>query len=160
MLAAQNITKRFAGVTALENVTMELYAGKVNAILGENGAGKSTLMKILSGVYSDYEGEVLLNGKKVNFNNPREAQHAGIAIIHQELNLVPHLGITENIFLGRELVNIFGALNRKAMRVKTQELLDRLKLSVSPDTLIADLKVASSRNCQSPFNRLQRHHYG
>jgi ribose transport system ATP-binding protein len=145
MLVAQNITKRFAGVTALENVNMELYAGKVNAILGENGAGKSTLMKILSGVYPDYEGEVLLNGKKVNFNNPREAQHAGIAIIHQELNLVPHLSITENIFLGRELVNSFGALNRKAMRVKTQELLDRLKLSVSPDTLIADLKVGQQQ---------------
>lgn len=145
MLVAQNITKRFAGVTALENVNMELHAGKVNAILGENGAGKSTLMKILSGVYPDYEGQVLLNGKQVNFNNPREAQHAGIAIIHQELNLVPHLSIAENVFLGRELVNSLGALNRKAMRVKTQELLDRLKLSVSPDTLIADLKVGQQQ---------------
>ena len=144
-LVAENITKKFSGVTALENVCMELHAGKVNAILGENGAGKSTLMKILSGVYNDYEGRVLLHGKQVNFNNPREAQHAGIAIIHQELNLVPHLSITENIFLGREITNNWGMLNRSAMRKKTQELLDRLKLSLSPDTLIAGLKVGQQQ---------------
>lgn len=118
MLVAKNITKRFAGVTALENVSMEFHPGKVNAILGENGAGKSTLMKILSGVYSDYEGRILLHGKPVAFNNPREAQQAGIAIIHQELNLVPHLTITENIFLGRELITSWGMLNTAAMRQK------------------------------------------
>lgn len=145
MLVAKNITKRFAGVTALENVSMEFHPGKVNAILGENGAGKSTLMKILSGVYSDYEGRILLHGKPVAFNNPREAQQAGIAIIHQELNLVPHLTITENIFLGRELITSWGMLNTAAMRQKTQEMLKRLKLNVSPDTLIADLKVGQQQ---------------
>ncbi|QJD98482.1 sugar ABC transporter ATP-binding protein [Mucilaginibacter robiniae] len=145
MLVAENITKRFSGVTALENVNLELHPGKVNALLGENGAGKSTLMKILSGVYPDYEGRILLNGEHVMFANPREAQHAGIAIIHQELNLVPHLSITENIFLGRELTTNWGTLNRKAMRQRTQELLDRLKLRVSPDTLIADLKVGQQQ---------------
>lgn len=145
MLVAENITKRFAGVTALDNVNMELQAGKVNAILGENGAGKSTLMKILSGVYPDYEGRVLLNGQQVNFTNPREAQNAGIAIIHQELNLVPHLSITENIFLGRELTTPLGMLDRKAMREKTQALLSRLKLNVSPDMLITDLKVGQQQ---------------
>jgi ribose transport system ATP-binding protein len=145
MLVAENITKKFSGVTALDNVCMELYAGKVNAILGENGAGKSTLMKILSGVYPEYEGRVLLKGKQVNFLNPRDAQHAGIAIIHQELNLVPHLSITENIFLGRELVNNWGMLDKKAMRDKTQQLLARLKLVVDADTLIADLKVGEQQ---------------
>jgi ribose transport system ATP-binding protein len=145
MLVAENITKRFSGVTALENVSMELHGGKVNAILGENGAGKSTLMKILSGVYPDYEGRILLKGKQVNFNNPREAQHAGIGIIHQELNLVPHLTITENIFLGREITNSWGMLNSEAMRDRTQQLLNRLKLPVSPDTLIADLKVGQQQ---------------
>jgi ribose transport system ATP-binding protein len=145
MLVTENITKRFSGVTALENVCMELHAGKVNAILGENGAGKSTLMKILSGVYPDYEGKVLLKGKQVNFSNPREAQHAGIAIIHQELNLVPHLSITENIFLGRELVNSCGMLDKKSMRDKTLGLLNRLRLNISPDTLIAGLKVGQQQ---------------
>src|ERR1700754_2378522 len=105
MLVVENITKKFSGVIALQDVNMELHPGKVNAILGENGAGKSTLMKILSGVYPEYEGRILLRGEQVNFNNPREAQHAGIGIIHQELNLIPHLSITENIFLGRELTN-------------------------------------------------------
>jgi ribose transport system ATP-binding protein len=145
MLHAENITKRFAGVTALQDVTMQLHAGKVNAILGENGAGKSTLMKILSGVYPDYEGRILLNGNPVKFNNPREAQDAGIAIIHQELNLVAHLTITENIFLGRELVNSWGILNRAAMRKRAKELLVMLNLDVSPDTLIVDLKVGQQQ---------------
>jgi ribose transport system ATP-binding protein len=145
MLVAENITKKFSGVIALDQVNMELHAGKVNAILGENGAGKSTLMKILSGVYPDYEGRVLLNGKQVNFTTPREAQNAGISIIHQELNLVPQLSITENIFLGRELTNALGMLDGKAMHAKTQHLLDRLKLQVSPETLIVDLKVGQQQ---------------
>jgi ribose transport system ATP-binding protein len=145
MLVAENITKKFSGVTALDNVCMELHAGKVNAILGENGAGKSTLMKILSGVYPEYEGRVLLRGKQVDFLNPRDAQHAGIAIIHQELNLVPHLSITENIFLGRELVNNWGMLNKRAMRDKTRQLLARLKLLVDADTPVADLKVGEQQ---------------
>jgi ribose transport system ATP-binding protein len=145
MLVAENITKKFPGVIALQNVTMQLYPGKVNAILGENGAGKSTLMKILSGVYPDYEGRILLNDEAVNFANPREAQHAGIGIIHQELNLISHLSITENVFLGREIANSWGILDRKAMKTRTQELLDKLKLNVSPDTLIYDLKVGQQQ---------------
>ncbi|OCX54395.1 D-xylose ABC transporter ATP-binding protein [Mucilaginibacter sp. PPCGB 2223] len=145
MLVAQNITKKFPGVIALQDVSMELYPGKVNAILGENGAGKSTLMKILSGVYPDYEGRILLRGEQVNFNNPREAQNAGIAIIHQELNLVPYLSITENIFLGRELTNSWGMLNANAMKTRTQRLLSRLKLNIDPDTLVGDLKVGQQQ---------------
>lgn len=145
MLVAENITKKFSGVTALDKVCMELHAGKVNAILGENGAGKSTLMKILSGVYPDYEGRVLLKGTQVNFSNPREAQHAGIAIIHQELNLVPHLSVTENIFLGREITGRWGMLDKTAMQSKTRELLRRLKLDIEPGTLIADLKVGQQQ---------------
>src|SRR5476651_325125 len=145
MLAAQHISKKFSGVTALDDINLELPAGKVTAIIGENGAGKSTLMKILSGVYADYEGDVIYKGKKVRFKDPREAQNAGIAIIHQELNLVPYLSITENLFLGRELKNAVGFLDKKAMRLKTGELLKKLKLSVAPDTLIADLKVGQQQ---------------
>src|SRR6478736_3889384 len=132
MLIAENITKKFSGVTALDNVCLELHAGKVNAIIGENGAGKSTLMKILSGVYAEYDGRIIYKDQPVRFANTRQAQAAGIAIIHQELNLIPYLTVTENIFLGREITTIWGTLDKKQMRNKTQELLNRLKLSVSP----------------------------
>lgn len=145
MLVAENIGKRFPGVIALENVNLTVAAGKVTAIIGENGAGKSTLMKILSGVYDDYEGNIIFKGNTVRFKNTREAQHTGIAIIHQELNLVPHLSITENLFLGRELTNSWGILDKKNMCLLTEELLQKLKLSVSPDSLIVDLKVGQQQ---------------
>src|ERR1700750_2149296 len=123
VLVAENITKKFAGVTALSSVNIELQAGKVTAIIGENGAGKSTLMKILSGVYADYEGRILFKGNCVTFDNPRKAQQCGIAIIHQELNLIPYLSITENVFLGRELINSWGMLDKTAMHAQTLTLL-------------------------------------
>jgi ribose transport system ATP-binding protein len=145
MLAVENITKKFSGVIALDNVSMELLAGKVNAILGENGAGKSTLMKILSGVYNDYEGRILYKGKPISFSNVRAAQDCGIAIIHQELNLIPYLTVQENIFLGREIVNAWGLLNKKLMRSKTEALLQRLKLEVDPGTLVSELKVGQQQ---------------
>ncbi|MEI7584711.1 ATP-binding cassette domain-containing protein [Runella sp.] len=145
MLTAENITKKFSGVTALDTVCLELHAGKVNAILGENGAGKSTLMKILSGVYRDYEGQITLNGQPVRFSGTRDAQNAGIAIIHQELNLIPYLSITENIFLGQEIETVFGILDKKQMRLKTVQLLAKLKLNVSPETKINELKVGQQQ---------------
>jgi ribose transport system ATP-binding protein len=145
VLAVENITKRFSGVIALNNVSMELHPGKVNAILGENGAGKSTLMKILSGVYPDYEGRILYKSNAVTFTSVRDAQDCGIAIIHQELNLIPYLSIQENIFLGREIVNELGFLNNKAMQAKTVALLQRLELNVDPDTSVVDLKVGQQQ---------------
>ena len=145
MLVAENISKKFSGVTALDNVCMELHAGKVNAIIGENGAGKSTLMKILSGVYTEYEGQIIYNGDTVRFKNTKDAQAKGIAIIHQELNLVPHLSVTENIFLGSELTTSFGLLDKKQMREQTRGLLNRLKLNVDPDAQIANLKVGQQQ---------------
>lgn len=144
MLVVENISKHFSGVAALDNINLEIHAGEVTAIVGENGAGKSTLMKILSGVYADYEGRVLLRGKLVTFSSPKHAQECGIAIIHQELNLIPYLSITENIFLGRELT-AWGGLDKKAMRLKTLELLKRLKLNLDPDTLVVDLKVGQQQ---------------
>jgi ribose transport system ATP-binding protein len=145
MLIAENISKHFSGVTALDNVCLELQAGKVNAIIGENGAGKSTLMKILSGVYKDYEGNIIYKNKPVRFQNIKQAQAAGIVIIHQELNLIPYLSITENIFLGREMTTAWGTLDKKQMRIKTQELLNKLKLSIEPDTKIGLLKVGQQQ---------------
>jgi ribose transport system ATP-binding protein len=145
MLVAEHITKKFPGVIALQDVGMELHPGKVNAILGENGAGKSTLMKIFSGVYPTYEGRILLNGKTVNFANTHDALAAGIGIIHQELSLIPHLSVTENIFLGRELTNSFGLLDQKAMKIRAKQLLEKLKLNISPDTSVEELKVGQQQ---------------
>ena len=145
MLVADHITKRFAGVTALDNVCLEFPAGKVTAVIGENGAGKSTLMKILSGVYADYEGQIRFKGQPVRFTSVREAQASGIAIIHQELALIPYLTITENIFLGRELTTRWGTLDQKAMRERTKQLLNDLKLPFDPNTRIAELKVGQQQ---------------
>ena len=145
MLVAENITKRFAGVTALDNVCLEFRTGQVTAVIGENGAGKSTLMKILSGVYADYEGQIRFNGQPVRFDSIRDAQACGIAIIHQELALIPYLSITENIFLGRELTTRWGTLDKRAMRQRTNELLADLKLDINPDTRISELKVGQQQ---------------
>lgn len=145
MLRAENITKRFAGVTALDNVCLNFPAGQVTAVIGENGAGKSTLMKILSGVYPDYEGQIWFREQPVRFASTREAQACGIAIIHQELNLIPYLSIAENLFLGRELTNQWGLLDRKAMQAQTRQLLARLKLDVPPEALVSTLKVGQQQ---------------
>ncbi|HVS90429.1 MAG TPA: sugar ABC transporter ATP-binding protein [Mucilaginibacter sp.] len=145
MLVADNISKKFSGVTALDNVCLQLHEGKVNAIIGENGAGKSTLMKILSGVYTEYEGRIIYKGETVRFKNTKDAQSKGIAIIHQELNLVPHLSVAENIFLGSEVITPLGLLDKKQMREATKELLNRLKLDVNPDTEIGELKVGQQQ---------------
>lgn len=128
MLTVKNITKEFVGVKALDDVSLELQAGRVTAILGENGAGKSTLMKILSGVYPDYKGTIYYNGDPVKFQNTRDAQEKGINIIHQELNLIPYLSIRENIFLGREPETPMGLLDVAKMHKEAAQLLHRLKL--------------------------------
>lgn len=145
MLSARHITKRFSGVTALDNVSLDLQSGKVNAIIGENGAGKSTLMKILSGVYTDYEGTIELDNQAVKFEGTRAAQDSGIAIIHQELNLIPNLSVVENIFLGREITNRLGLLDKAAMRQKTHLLLDTLRLDIDPSVSVKDLKVGQQQ---------------
>ncbi|WP_018626298.1 sugar ABC transporter ATP-binding protein [Niabella aurantiaca] len=145
MLVAKNITKKFSGVIALHNVSLELYPGEVNAIVGENGAGKSTLMKVLSGVHTQYDGDIFFYGEKVRFGSAKDAERAGIAIIHQELNLVPQLTIAENIFLGRELVSTWGTLDKTQMRHQTKKLLQRVNLEMSPDTVIAALKVGQQQ---------------
>lgn len=145
MLEAIDIKKSFGGVAALDGVSLTLHPGAVTAILGENGAGKSTLMKILSGVHADFEGEVRIDGKRISLGHPRAAEAAGIAIIHQELNLVPDLDIAANIFLGCEPRNRWGLLDRQAMRIRCADLLDRLGLDVDPDRLVGTLKVGEQQ---------------
>src|SRR4051812_37969704 len=102
LLEMRAITKRFPGVLALSEVSLDVYQGEVHALVGENGAGKSTLMKILAGVYTRDSGEIIFKGQPVNFTTTRQAQRAGIITIYQELNQVPQLSVTENIFLGSE----------------------------------------------------------
>lgn len=105
ILTMKDIDKSFVGVHALKNAQLELKRGEVHALMGENGAGKSTLMKILTGIYSKDGGQVVYEGKEVEFKNPKEAQNAGIVIVHQELNMMNHLTVAQNIFIGREDMN-------------------------------------------------------
>jgi ribose transport system ATP-binding protein len=145
VLEAQHITKRFPGVLALDDVEFRIYAGTVHALIGENGAGKSTLMNILSGVYPDYEGVLLLNDQPVRFRNTSDAQQAGVALIHQELNPVKHLSIAENIFLGREPLNRLGLIDYKRMHAEAAALLLQLGFSENTRTLMGELKVGQQQ---------------
>lgn len=145
ILKAEGITKKFAGVTALDNICIEVHRAKVNVVIGENGAGKSTLMKILSGVYPDYEGKLYLDQEPVKFEHPKDAMEKGIAIIHQELNLIPHLSITANIFLGRELKDRFGMLDFKTMNKRAKSLLKRLDCDLDPGTKVGHLRVGEQQ---------------
>ena len=145
-LQMSHITKRFPGVLALSNVDFALRKGEVHALLGENGAGKSTLMKILSGVYQPDEGDIIFEGQSVSFANPLSAQSAGITIIHQEFNLFPELTVEENIFIGREFCkNNRWRLDEKQQRQAAIDILQKLNLNSSPETLVADLTVAQQQ---------------
>lgn len=143
ILSLENITKTFPGVKALDRVKIDLLAGEVHTLMGENGAGKSTLMKIIAGVYQPEEGQYYFEGKEVNFNSPRDAQLKGISIIYQEFNLIPHLSIAENIFLGREPVNRIGKVDWKKMHEKTRELLNELVVNLNPQEKIVNLSIAN-----------------
>ncbi len=141
LLSVRGVTKRFPGVVALDGVHFDVFGGEVHALCGENGAGKSTLMKILSGVYQPDEGEIVHKGRPCRFASTVAAQDAGIAIIHQELNLVPHLSVAENIFLAREpRKGLF--IDQARMRADAGVLLARLGLEVAPDALVGTLSVA------------------
>jgi len=145
ILEARSVSKAFGGIKALDGVDLEVYAGKVLAVVGENGAGKSTLMNILSGVYEDYDGQIILDGRQVAFANPREAQDNGIGIIHQELNLIPHLSVAENVFLGREFCSRLGLIDYRKMHGETARILKRLDLQIDPKIPVADLRVGQQQ---------------
>ncbi|EHK53843.1 sugar ABC transporter ATP-binding protein [Allomesorhizobium alhagi] len=145
VLTASGISKSFGGVAALRDVHLELKAGEIHALMGENGAGKSTLMKILSGVHTDYEGTVRVDGETVHFGSVRDAEAAGIAIIHQELNLVPELSVSDNIFLGRERLIAGLIVDRKASTRAARALLQRLGIDLDPEARIASLRVGEQQ---------------
>lgn len=145
VLEIQHISKDFSGVYALKNVNMQIFAGEVTAIIGENGAGKSTLMKIVSGVHTEFEGDVFLNNEKIDFKNPKQAADKGIVIIHQELNLIPHLSVAENLFLGQEITNKMGLLDYSTMHKKTSALLGKLQLEINPATPLYQLRIGQQQ---------------
>ena len=141
VLKMTEIVKTFPGVKALNGAQLNIYGGRVMALLGENGAGKSTLIKIMTGIYQMDSGNIYLGNEKVDFRNVTDSQGRGIAVIHQELNLIPELSITENIFLGREITNSFGKIDSKLMDREARFLLDKLNVAESEKTLIKDLTI-------------------
>ncbi|NLL79842.1 MAG: sugar ABC transporter ATP-binding protein [Clostridiales bacterium] len=144
LLQMKNIHKQFPGVYALKDINFELRAGEVHALLGENGAGKSTLIKVLGGIYEADQGEILIEGQKVEIHDVLSAQRNGIAIIHQELVLVPHMTVAENIFLGREKKK--GTfVNQDKMVEEAQRLLDTYQMNIEADMLIKDLTIAQQQ---------------
>jgi len=143
LVLMNGIEKRFPGVHAIAQGQFELRAGEVHALLGENGAGKSTMMKVLAGVYTKDDGHIFFKGNEVHITSPRAAQQLGISMIHQELNLMPHLTVAQNIFIGREpRTRLRFMLDEKELNVRAQEILDSLHLKLDPRARVTDLTVA------------------
>lgn len=146
LLSMEGIDKSFPGVRALDQAKFELRSGEVHALIGENGAGKSTLMKVLAGVYARDGGRILYDGREVEIPNPRAAQDLGISMIHQELNLMPHLSLAQNVFIGREPRQSIGfMLDEGQINAKTQALFDSMHLKLNPRTRVAELSVAKQQ---------------
>jgi ribose transport system ATP-binding protein len=146
LLALTGVSKEFPGVKALNNVHFDLNEGEVHAIVGENGAGKSTLMKILSGIYKKDAGDITYKGKSVSIPSPLEAQKLGISIIHQELNLMPHLTVAENIFIGREDRRPGGIfLDNAKLNEAAATLLKELELNLDPAAIVGELTIAKQQ---------------
>ena len=144
LLQMRQICKRFPGVQALQHAELEVEAGEVHVLLGENGAGKSTLMKVLCGQHRKDSGTVTFAGETLEPTTPLEAERHGLIMIHQELNLVPELSVTENIFLGHEMTSL-GLTRQAAMRRESRQLLRRLRCDVDPDTPTSRLSVAEQQ---------------
>ncbi len=143
LLNVKNISKSFPGVKALSQISFSVEKGEIHAIVGENGAGKSTLMNILSGCYTPDEGAIIFESKELKLKNTHDAQVEGIAMIHQELSLAPHLSIMENIYIGRLETNTFGYVNYKKMYAKCLEQLKVIGIEdINPKTLVKDLSVS------------------
>lgn len=145
LIQMKGIEKSFPGVKALDKCEFNLKKGEVHALVGENGAGKSTLMKVLTGVHTEDAGEIIHKGKKVKINNPKKAQDLGISIIYQELNLMPHLTVAENVFIGREEKKNKIFVDKKKLNKKTQDFLDMLNINLDPKAKVNDLTVAKQQ---------------
>ncbi len=141
LLRADGICKQFNGIPVLKGVNLEIRKGEVHALMGENGAGKSTIIKIITGVYTKDDGQIYMDGKPVEINSRQDARKAGIAVIYQELSLIPALSVMENIFLGQE-ISKHGFSSLKKMRVQVQELIDRLGFDIDPDAVVETMSMA------------------
>ena len=147
ILTMKGIDKSFPGVHALDHVDFEVRKGEVHALMGENGAGKSTLMKILTGIYSKDSGSIVYEGKEVSFTSPRDAQDAGIVIVHQELNMVNHLTVAQNIFIGREPMKGIRIDDAKMVR-DSRALFDMLGIDIDPRDKMSTLTVGKQQMCE------------
>ncbi len=145
LLEVKNISKEFPGVKALDSVNMKLFPGKVHGLVGENGAGKSTLIKIISGVYQPTSGEIFFQGEKQNINNPSYALHLGIVPVHQELNLEPHLSISENIFIGRQPKTKMGFVDYEKMNSLATHWLEELDIHIDPKMPLGMISIAEKQ---------------
>jgi ribose transport system ATP-binding protein len=146
LISVNRLCKSFPGVRALHEIQFDLMPGEVHALMGENGAGKSTLMKILAGVYTKDSGEIIYDGKPVDFSSPRDAQALGIGIIHQELQLMNHLSVAQNIFIGREPRSRFGIfLDEDKLNAQARDILARMHVTIDPRTVVGTLTVASQQ---------------
>jgi len=145
ILEAKNISKQYPGVVALDDVSFNVYKGKVNVLVGENGAGKSTLMKILSGVERQTSGEIYLNGEKLEIFSTNDAENNSIGIIHQELNLFPNLTVHENIFMGHEILDSYKIIDTSKQIKITNELLAKLNQDINAKTSVESLRIGQQQ---------------
>ena len=147
ILSMRDIDKTFPGVHALDHANLEVRRGEVHALMGENGAGKSTLMKVLTGIYSKDSGTIVYEGKEVEFHNPKEAQDAGIVIVHQELNMMNHLTVAQNIFIGREYMK-GKFIDDARMNAEAKKLFDQLEIDIDPTEKMGNLTVGKQQMCE------------
>lgn len=144
LLKMTNITKSFSGVEVLSHVDFSVERGEVHALLGENGAGKSTLMNILAGVHQRDEGEIEFDGERMHDISVKRTEQAGIAFVHQELNLFNDLKVYENIFLRKELLTKLGTLDKRAMLEQTRQLMSDLGVDIDPNALVDALETSKN----------------
>ena len=147
ILTMKDIDKSFPGVHALDHVNFEVRKGEVHALMGENGAGKSTLMKVLTGIYTKDSGSIVYEGKEVEFHTTREAQDAGVVIVHQELNMLGHLTVAQNIFIGREFKKGIG-IDDKKMNEEAAKLFEKLHIDIDPTETMSNLTVGKQQMCE------------
>ena len=143
VLHADNISKEFPGVKALDNVNIKVHSGEVLGLLGENGAGKSTLLNVLSGIYKPDQGQIVIEGKQTEINGPKHARELGIAIVHQELKLMHNLSVAENIYLGRLPKTVFGRISYQQLFKNAKNLLDKFGFNIDPKSELRYLSIAS-----------------
>jgi ribose transport system ATP-binding protein len=148
MIELRHVSKSFNGNYALKEISFTAYPGEIHALMGQNGAGKSTLMKILSGAYSLDAGAIKINGKEIHIKTPQDAEQNGISIVYQELSTLPHLSVAENIVIGSEPLNKLGLLDKKKAKEIARAALNRLGVTIDPDTKMGDLSVSQQQICE------------